>query len=486
METRELYLEVLSPAHIGCDEDYQPTSYQLDSKNMQLVIYDPFAIIEQIPDRDHFMRLCIETRKDSYGNIFTYMSKLPLGYGSIHSVNVCDGLPEHFKKVLSLHDARSIQQFAIQRTSYRCSDQRCYIPGSAVKGALRTAYLNMLAADKNDRAPRNAKDFEADLLGGKFATDPFRCVKVSDFQPVGETATLVTYVLNKKKRVSKFEAQGPHQLLEVIPAGNCFRGSITVSQPEREAGISKPITWESLYTALDKFYLNELQRERNEFKEAGLSVASILPHAQHKLVRIGRHSGAECVTISGYRQIRVKGQNRPGDHSITVWLTSPNLKVKDDQLLSPMGWVSLGILDSQKQQELQEEDDRWVKIKQERADTRKKTLAEAVLAQQKKEETRLLQKEMEQKERELTAQREAELAALSPEERMLLELGCEEIDEQRVTEIYRNIETVEGDLKREIAQGLKDYWMKVGKWDDRKVSKKQADKNAKIKSILVG
>ncbi|NTU63262.1 MAG: hypothetical protein HGB05_07630, partial [Chloroflexi bacterium] len=41
---------------------------------------------------------------------------------------------------------QELNKFAISRTSYTPYDGMPYVPGTSLKGALRTAYLNMCAA----------------------------------------------------------------------------------------------------------------------------------------------------------------------------------------------------------------------------------------------------------------------------------------------------------------------------------------------------
>lgn len=68
------------------------------------------------------------------------------------------------------------------------------------------------------------------------------------------------------------------------------------------------------------------------------------------LARIGRHSGAEEMTIEGYRQIMImqgKGQ-RPKylDHATTIWLASETSKPGSNKNLTPFGWVVLEVVEN--------------------------------------------------------------------------------------------------------------------------------------------
>ncbi len=63
---------------------------------------------------------------------------------------------------------------------------------------------------------------------------------------------------------------------------------------------------------------------------------------------MGRHSGAECVTIEGNRHIKI--MQRSGtppkflDHATTIWLASESSKPNTNSGLVPFGWAVMEIL----------------------------------------------------------------------------------------------------------------------------------------------
>ena len=88
---------------------------------------------------------------------------------------------------------------------------------------------------------------------------------------------------------------------------------------------------------------------------------------------------------------------------------------------------------------------------------------------------------------EIARKREAErLESLSPVERLAEELnGLTDSPEheERATHIYAaELQSLQGDEKRMVAQALKDYWERINKWEGG--SKKQRTKVQKVKSIL--
>ncbi len=66
------------------------------------------------------------------------------------------------------------------------------------------------------------------------------------------------------------------------------------------------------------------------------------------LVRLGRHSGAEAVTIEGNRNIKImQGQGRPSKNmpsSTTLWFASESARPTSGNGLTPFGWAVLEVL----------------------------------------------------------------------------------------------------------------------------------------------
>ena len=88
---------------------------------------------------------------------------------------------------------------------------------------------------------------------------------------------------------------------------------------------------------------------------------------------------------------------------------------------------------------------------------------------------------------EAERQRESErLANISAVERLVEELNRlteRQVDEARVTDIYRKeLPVLEGDEEKVIARALKAYWQRINKWASG--SRKQREKVRKVKSIL--
>lgn len=96
---------------------------------------------------------------------------------------------------------------------------------------------------------------------------------------------------------------------------------------------------------MSEFYRKEKAREDEELKEAGIPV--LIPENNDYTVclRLGRHSGAESVTIAGHRNIKImkKRGDRPdyADKATTFWLAAETPADYQKTTLRPFGWAAL-------------------------------------------------------------------------------------------------------------------------------------------------
>lgn len=343
---------ILTPVHIGCDDIYEPTNFRIE--NDKLIHFDTFNFIDSLNDADRKKLVDICSRGDisSLLEIYKFVrDKRVFG----REISIVNHLAEHYEQVLRLptNDVRRIKQelnnFAIARTAYTPNDNLPYIPGSSLKGSIRTAYLNKLVKEKDVRNYNGrAKDLEAELLGGTFNNDPFRFVKISDFIPVSNVKTKIYYAINLKKTGKR--ARGPYQILETIQQNSIFEGAINIETPTN--GNINSITAENLKEAIKNFYSSIIDEELKVFTKLNLNSELIQKLRSLKenslLIKIGRHSGAEAVTIEGNRKITIRGprgQNTTGSSSTTVWLASDNKNPNDNSRLLPFGWAKIEFME---------------------------------------------------------------------------------------------------------------------------------------------
>jgi CRISPR-associated protein Csm5 len=225
------------------------------------------------------------------------------------------------------------------------------IPGSSLKGCLRTAIVNWKSKDKKLWPPPD-KSFENDVLKYRDAkSDPFRAVRISDCMITGENVELVAQVFNFKADFMSMHIF-QEQLQGVLSGGNCI-GQCEFTIDDNLLAIQNPIGYgknewkplsvkinvQEIITACNSFYKKNLENEYNRFyrscnyqplKETadGLNrcVATIKAEDMECLVRIGRHSHIENVTDANYRKPKVS------KYGSTRFISEKRY---------PMGWAKL-------------------------------------------------------------------------------------------------------------------------------------------------
>ncbi|MCD6306081.1 MAG: type III-A CRISPR-associated RAMP protein Csm5 [Deltaproteobacteria bacterium] len=500
-------LQVVTPVHVGCDEIYEPTGFVVHEGKERLIVFDQtnFILALNEDDRERFSAICRKGTTESIIDVYRFMQNR---HAEGRTVNLCRGFSDEYRRVLKLspRNARTqLNRFEIKRTAFCPPDNRPYIPGSAIKGALRTAYLNVLArrgpvhqldpphgkGRRPDRDDRH-KVLESKLLSldkvqpkQRISQDPFRLVKVSDFMPVGEAGTKIMYAVNWKKGPSGHQGRGPYQMVEIVMPGACFLGEIRVDVPQTEDAVTMVLNLEGTVKGCRSFFEKEHEREAAELRGMGCKTPDLKICDGAFPFRVGFHSGAECVTIEGYREIFIKGRKsgRPLDHATTIWLASEYDKPKRPDSLVPFGWTAIEPLGPEALKELAEQESVYKKDRN-RALRQAADAARARLEKETAETNRLERLKAEaEAQRAAEEKRKADLEAMSPEERAIAELESADVVENRAVEIYREMQQYAEPYKTKAAQALKAYWQAKGKWTGKQ-SNKQKEKIRNIRAIL--
>ncbi|MCX7085654.1 MAG: hypothetical protein NTY69_08980, partial [Methylococcales bacterium] len=186
--------------------------------------------------------------------------------------------------------------------------------------------------------------------------------------------------------------------------------------------------WEEFYAIKDRGFLNAVWLEQlKDLIDNDLSKRLVMGEAF--LLRVGRHSGAEALTLNGIRNIRImQGRGQPAASASqpkTWWLAADDSSSNREML--PFGWVLVEINPTEVNTKLQN----WLESSHDKLTTwmqtqvtKQNTLKEA----DKERQEKLLaerQKELEEveKERLRIEQKENEKAGKSAQQLLILELN---------------------------------------------------------------
>ena len=373
-----LHLTPLSPLHLGTGEDYEPTNYLIHGD--ALYTFDPArAILNPEQERE----LHAAAQSGDLQHIQRYFRHNPKPYiaAATHASSVSKGIAAEYQKnygeiVQRESKGKNVHNRSqIERTATNPHNHQPYIPGSALKGCLRTALLEQLSADYRGNKPtaKQAIHYENELLGS-FATDLLRLLKPADLSAAAPIATHIQYATNHKKRIVKGRERGkgvPGRR-ETIQHGQyrAFSGSLTlqnllldhrphIKNPGKILpGETRP-DFTRLIRAANRYHLTRFTKESALLAERGLVhpqwqrsteqlLRQLIPQfdaGNILLVRLGKNGGAEAKTLEKYAQIKIMGAKNAKPtyekHTKTVWLAAENDKTKRDLL--PFGWALIEI-----------------------------------------------------------------------------------------------------------------------------------------------
>lgn len=370
LRTERIALAVtpLSPVHVGCGEDFVPTGYVM--QDGWLYAFDPAAIPLTDDDRQDLLARANRPGADAIlavQRFFAERARLCMATARL-AIPVAPAVQREYEDRVGRTAAVQgggktiVNQLSIERTAHHPHTGVPYLPGSSIKGAIRTAWLNQLNAGAAAGGGGNAKQLETRLLQGAFHTDPFRFLAVSD--AMGEDVlSEIVFSTNHKKRLVLSKsgepraAKGPTTRREAIVAAQyaALVTDVTIQQPQmKHAPGELPVPesrltgWRSVAGACNAYYLPRLKAELDLLEERCLAAPQWIQRVRQLLrqleaplaagdavlLRIGRHSGFENVTLDGVRQLKTGGKT-----STTLWLAAREENARSEML--PFGWVLL-------------------------------------------------------------------------------------------------------------------------------------------------
>ena len=215
-------IKTLTSVHIGSGEVLQIGSDFVKGKmgdDYVLAVVSPEKVLDLIGE-EHLQDWVVAIeRKESTGNVVKrfapnakvedYAKRIVLEWSEAHER---DTLKEH------IHNGQG----------------KPYIPGSSIKGAIRTAILASLAENVNDaerkidvsangKKKANANKIEKELFGSDPNNDVFRFLQVGDAY-FGECYTVSLRMVNINERTSKiFWDKSKSQMIEALPSEDITR-----------------------------------------------------------------------------------------------------------------------------------------------------------------------------------------------------------------------------------------------------------------------
>jgi CRISPR-associated protein Csm5 len=374
-ETIPLALTPLTPIHIGCGEDFEPTNYVIDGGI--LYPFEPTALPLDQTDRRLLMQganrpgvnAILAVQRFFYERRSECRRASRLGIPVAASVS--DWYEDRVGRVVQREGGgRSVRnELGIERTAHHPYTGIPYLPGSSLKGSARTAWLNEFdeippgPRDPGDRPRENTNAIEREILGGSFSSDPFRLVEFADAAGANLKSRVV-FAVDRRKRPRPDTKEKDLPVVREAIAGGQFRaaqGELRFkarpqsSDPNHTPRAEKCISdFAALARACNRFYRSRLgadlevltalgeARWAGAFKSLIAALEPTLDDGRAVLLRVGRHSGAESVTLDRHRWIRImegRGKAHWARDATTIWLATEHQD--GSASLRPFGWLLL-------------------------------------------------------------------------------------------------------------------------------------------------
>lgn len=558
LESWRVTVTTLGPVHVGTGGEYDPTGYVLEDRT--LYVFDPARaartlapgalerlgqIVGGAPGPDMLRRV----------QAFVHDHAAALAAAASHALPVAAG-------VAALYDSRVgrvaqreesgrdiLNKLGIARTFANPYDHQPILPGSSLKGAIRTALLDAVNdgrpleqeernciesrhSGKQAKANRSLQQRLFEYRGGKFELDPMRLVQLSDATYQDEESlpgAEVLFAVNRKKEAvikngeevfSQAERGNLYQILESVPAlrYRAFAGQLNIQRVEDGPATQgkvppRELRWTAAHVvaACNRFYRPRFEEETGRLRRRGFldsdwreTLEQLRPGLEERLergeaflLRVGRHSGAEAVTVSlrgeGYIRI-LRGRDQGPEFASqakTWWLAAGD--TDDRRHLVPYGWVLVELAPDGVPLRPWPEAQALLQKHAEAAyawrDAERTRRAGRAAAHEREESQRREAEARQAAAEAATREREARLAAMTEEERKLRELrvwldkdrAARRIEAggrlaNRAAELLREAEAWPGAARRQLADLAEEIYRLIG-WGN---AKKKEEKKARL------
>lgn len=357
-------LSTLSPVHLGTGLDYEFTSYLIDDGVMycfgESALFDALSPI-QLAQISDYADKGVAGLKSIHALLHTNREVLKLH--ASHLVAIGEGVEQFYSKRKAGTD-KDFNQMLLPKTASEPFSGSPVLPGTALKGAIRTAWLDWKVHSKPQVAPKNEsrplKILQQVTEFEKVDKDPFKTLRIADARAVNAQVHKKIVLFSSHDWIDAKKSKSARVgMVEAVAAGqvDAFEMDWRLWFNQDVKPPVEDLT--QLATLVNRFYLPILQEElaRNAqtgyYAESYASALSQLLHdhqlqqlmaqGQAMLLRLGRYSGAVSKTLNDHRKIKILGQ-KGAPNQIKSLPHEQRLVVSGEKNVSgsePFGWVLL-------------------------------------------------------------------------------------------------------------------------------------------------
>lgn len=380
IESKAVQITTLSPVQLGSGEDFYPTNYVITDEGW-LHHFDELALSYALKGNLSKLSNALESQRGddmilSIQRLIREYSK-DLSKLAFYSLPVSQGFLSFYKSRIGqvaqreTGNKRVVNRLQISRTFIHPHKHVPVIPGSALKGAIRTAIVNELAQHELVELKRLASDRQGSkkvqekVLGySRVNEDPMKFFKVSDaeYQNSYLPTEIMFSVSRKRKPKANYEpAEGVSTYMEVISPYRfqAFTSDLRfVEAMDQQQNSPIPSSFAEVAKVCNAYYLPKLKLELEQLSQQADYLDSNYVAAINHLIesewetmlkankifvlRLGKFSGAQDKTLDGLKRIKIltpKDQPNEERSETTEVRLAAEIDVKQKHGLLPFGWV---------------------------------------------------------------------------------------------------------------------------------------------------
>ena len=351
---KTLKITTLSHLNIGCGDFYTNLDYYIEGSKAKII--DIERLLESLDDVNKIDEL-VKLIKSNMGN-----NRMEIGVKEAYeSINI---YPDEF--ILKEIDCKIKEDASVQVKKFINQNGKYYVPGSSLKGAIRTAYIfdhydkniDKLVSILEDRRIHNNKKGSAVVENaiGSIKDDFFKYLLItdSDFIDSNNFEFIETRRYNiEYKRKNKSNIYGNKECKEVLKKGSEFTIELTIKKdfPNNFEEIKNMcnnltrtiIQFEMknsyLSQGLKDFYKNKILNDLNNNNAFYLALGSGSGFLSKTIYLLLWKHNKNLNLIKGLLPTNDKKRNR--FQKVNNYIDFPRTRVIDSKKEIPMGWLKI-------------------------------------------------------------------------------------------------------------------------------------------------
>lgn len=233
MKSYTIFLDVQTPVHIGSGTQITKKEFTVNMKRID--VYDPFKLYSVLGERyEALFNNPWESLTD-----YLFKNRVKASHAVKYSVHSSDS---------SVRKTDSIAEFI--KDPYG----NPYIPGSSLKGAIRTALLShIISQDKDDKYKSShffkAQDIEEDIFG-KHTDSALRFLRISDSLPLSTNDLIICKKIDMMTDGTTRELNICREALRI---GTTIKFKLTIEKPPYNIKNSQALQIDYIMSAIESF-----------------------------------------------------------------------------------------------------------------------------------------------------------------------------------------------------------------------------------------